>query len=302
MHLDHVLGLPSVIMEVVSSWAGDIGQDKPAPRDPLRIFGPPGLRQWLEAVLAGTRYSRPGLFEVYHLVSAPSPSLSLSSPPLSKFDIPATISASGYKEWVLNFAQPHGAKQRVTARHITHSVECFGFTLQEADKIGSVDMELLTSLGVKPGPHIGQLKTNGVPIKLPDGRVITPEMAVTPTSPGRKVTIISDSVSASAMFEPAMGSDLVIHESSYTSAMHGRSRERKHSTSINAARFAVACKAHALALTHLSSECSPTLILNEAKAFATRHGVSTVFLATDMLEVSIPRQKRPTSSSAPRKN
>lgn len=114
VHGDHVYGLPGLLATLSMN-----GRTKP-----LTIVGPPGVREYLEGVLATTQHN-----------------------PM----------------FPIEYAQPpfRGRGFRVIAGPLEHSVEVFGYCLIEDDRPGRFDPEKARALGIEPGPRYAELARNG---------------------------------------------------------------------------------------------------------------------------------------------
>ena len=83
---------------------------------------------------------------------------------------------------------------------------------QEADRVGALRLDRCEALGVRPGRAYSQLK-EGESVEALDGSVITPEMVLTPTRPGRRIAVLGTScngLSTPALQRVAAGADLLI--------------------------------------------------------------------------------------------
>ncbi|KAM9392884.1 zinc phosphodiesterase ELAC protein 1 isoform 2-T2 [Pholidichthys leucotaenia] len=192
----------------------------------------------------------------------------------------------------------------VKAFRLFHRVPSFGFCIQERDRPGKLNTELLSSLGLEPGPLYGRLKA-GECVTLKSGRVIEPHQVTGATIPGRKVCILGDcsSVLGEGPLELCSGADALIHEATMANEHHDRALEYGHSTPEMAAAVARACCAHRLVLYHFSQRYKPggstvkegqgddvLELLKQAEDALRDTGVQ-VILAEDFLTLQIPVRK-----------
>src|SRR5262249_40229231 len=140
----------------------------------------------------------------------------------------------------------------VDALPLDHSIFCLGWRLQEKTKPGVFNLEAAEGLGIPRGPLYGKLQ-HGETITLPDGRVITPEMVLGPPRPGKSVVYCLDTQFTPRSIELAAGCTALIHETTFGSEAVDMARERKHSTMEDAARVAKEAGAEHLIATHFSS-------------------------------------------------
>lgn len=165
-----------------------------------------------------------------------------------------------------------------------HRIDTVGYALVERDRLGRFDPEVAKSLGVSEGPLWGQLH-RGIPVTLPDGRVVPPDTIVGPPRPGRTVVYSGDTRPCQGVRQAARGADLLIHEATFGSDERQRAIETGHSTAGEAAELARDAGVKRLVLTHISARYSreaPELI-DEARAI-----FPTVSIARDGMAVDVP--------------
>ena len=98
------------------------------------------------------------------------------------------------------------------------------------------------------------------------GKRITLE-SVTLVQKGKKMVYATDTRPSRSTVSAARNADLLIHESSYSESESDLAKDRKHSTSAEAAGIAKAARAKRLVLTHISARHSSVERLEkEAKA------------------------------------
>ncbi|CAM3966286.1 ribonuclease Z [Saccharibacillus endophyticus] len=208
MHGDHVFGLPGLL----SSRASHEGSP------PLTVYGPQGLRDFLEATLRATQ---------------------------SRIDFGLEIvEHSGG----LVFEDD---QIKVEAEALEHRIESYGYRVTEKDRPGSLNMELLQEWGVRPGPEYGKLK-NGECITV-NGRTIEPAQVLGPPKRGRIVTILGDTRPTPGIHPLASGADLLVHEATFTDEFADLAYKYYHSTAVQAAEAARQAGVGELILTHFSS-------------------------------------------------
>ena len=173
-----------------------------------------------------------------------------------------------------------------------HRIDTVGYALVERDRLGRFDPEVAKSLGVLEGPLWGQLH-RGQAVTLPDGRVVSPDLIVGPSRPGRTVVYSGDTRPCDGVRRAAQGADLLIHEATFGSDERERAVETGHSTASEAAQLARDAGVKRLVLTHISARYSreaPELI-DEARAI-----FPSVTIARDGMAVDVPfpdKSKRP---------
>ncbi|MDF2923384.1 MAG: rnz [Paenibacillaceae bacterium] len=243
LHGDHVYGLPGLLTS--RSYQGG--------ETPLVLYGPPGIREFVETAL---RVSQARLS--YHLE-------------IKELETEGIVfEEEGF---------------RVEARRLVHRIECFGYRIMEKDKEGKLDAAKLKALGLTPGPAYGIIKQGGT-VTMQDGRVISGKDAVGPAIPGRIVAVMGDSLRTEAAVVLAQGADVLVHEATFDSARADMAARFHHSTSVDAAVTARSAQAVALVITHLSSrygEEDTEVLLREARDI-----FPNTYAAFDFWSLNIP--------------
>ncbi|WP_151736296.1 ribonuclease Z [Paenibacillus tengchongensis] len=209
LHGDHLFGLPGMLSS--RGYQGGTA--------PLTIYGPPGLKAFLDISL----------------------SVSQSRIPY-KLDI---VEHSGG----LIF-EDDGFK--VEAGLLDHRVDSYGYRVTEKDSPGSLNTELLLSYGLKPGPLYGRLK-RGEDVLTDDGLLISAASVVNEPKRGRIVTILGDTRPCKGALPLAQDADLLLHEATFAHELAEMARQYHHSTARQAAELAREAGARGLLLTHFSS-------------------------------------------------
>jgi ribonuclease Z len=222
--------------------------------EPLNVFGPEGLRQFLNAS-----------FRTSDL----------------QFTFPCRIREfpRGFRGRVLE-----GDDFYVDALPLDHSIFCLGWRLQEKTKPGVFNLDQAEALGIPRGPLYGKLQ-DGQDITLPDGRTITPDMVLGPPRPGKSVVYCLDTQFTERSVELAADCTALIHETTFGPDAVDMARERKHSTMEDAARVAKEAASEHLIATHFSSRYDGrqiTRIGDDARGIFER-----ITIGRDLLEVEI---------------
>jgi ribonuclease Z len=153
-------------------------------------------------------------------------------------------------------------KIRIEAKHLDHSVETFGYRLQELDRITMLP-EKLEAAGIR-GRAIGELqKTGQVEV---NGTVFTAADFSVP-KPGQSIAFVMDTRMCPEAIELARDVDLLICESTYLSTEAREAKDNGHLTAAQAATIAKEAGARNLVLTHFSQRYQSTQpFLDEARA------------------------------------
>jgi ribonuclease Z len=235
-HADHYLGLPGMLKTFALR-----GREIP-----LTLYGPPGLRDLLEA-----------LRRIFGRLTYP-----LQPVELRPGD---AVERSGY---------------RIEAFPVDHRVAAVGYTLVEEVRPGRFDVDAARTHGVPEGPLWGRLQS-GEPVEI-DGRLIAPEQVLGPARPARTVVITGDTRPCRSVLEASVEADLLVHEATFGADERDRADETAHSTAAGAAELARLAGVRMLALTHLSNRYFGGEILREARdAMAAAGGEVEVVVPKD---------------------
>ncbi len=150
----------------------------------------------------------------------------------------------------------------VSAFPTNHTISSCGYVFRENDRRRFI-VEKAERLGIKGRMHSVLQERGWIRIKK---RKITLD-SVTTVQKSKIVVYATDTRPSKSTVLASMGADLLIHESSYSEGESNLAKERKHSTSGEAAAIAKAAKAKRLVLTHISARHSSVERLEkEAKA------------------------------------
>lgn len=203
-HADHVMGLPGLLLSL-----GSAGRT-----EPLRVAGPPGLRDILSALL----------------IVAP-----LTFPVLAEELAPGDV-FPGWKGLT------------ATCRALDHWVPCYGWRVEIARK-PVFDPEKAKKLQVPP--RFYRRLHAGEAVALEDGRLILPEQVLGAARKPIVVSYATDTRPVAAVRELGQSADLMIAEGLYgedAAKAHGKG----HMVFGDAARLARQAEAKRLWLTHYS--------------------------------------------------
>jgi ribonuclease Z len=153
---------------------------------------------------------------------------------------------------------------RLATFGVAHGVSALGWSLIEATRPGRFDVGGADALGVPNGPERGVLQC-GEPVKLADGRTVTPDQVLGPPRPGRKLVITGDTAPTDGIVEAAWEADVLVTEATFSDEERDRAQETKHQTATQAAETARRANVGLLALTHLSNRYFGPEIAQEAR-------------------------------------
>jgi ribonuclease Z len=244
LHGDHLYGIAGLLSTLHLD-----GRDAP-----LNVFGPEGLRPFLNAAFR-------------------SPDLQFS------FKLTVQEFPRGYRGRVLDEDEFY-----VEALPLDHSIFCLGWRFQEKDRPGVFNLERAQELRIPRGPLYGKLQ-DGENITLPDGRTITPDMVLGPPRSGKSVAYCLDTQFSERSIRLAQDCTALIHETTFGPDGVQMARDRKHSTMQDAARVAKEAGAGRLIATHFSSRYDGRQIAQISDE--ARDTFDKITLGRDLLEIEI---------------
>ena len=139
----------------------------------------------------------------------------------------------------------------ISAFSLNHTIKTVGYKFKENDKV-HFDRQKCSKLGIKR-EMFSELSKKG---KIRLGKKLILLSSVTTKERGRSIVYATDSRPSASTAKVSRGSDLLIHEATYSSEMHVVAKERKHSTSDEAARVAKSAKVSLLVIFHVSARYS----------------------------------------------
>ena len=244
-HADHYLGLPG-LLKTYSLRGRTL---------PLRVYGPPGLRELFTA-----------LRRVFGKLAYP-----LALEELRPGD---GVGRSDY---------------RIVAFKTHHDVPAQGYALVEEARPGRFDVEAARALGVPAGPLYGRLQ-HGETIALPGGGSVRPEQVLGPARPGRRVVVTGDTRPVRSVLEIANEADVLVHDATFGEEERERAQDTGHSTAAQAAEIARLAAVRLLVLTHVSSRYSGPELAREARSVFAETVVPRDF---DIIDVRFPERGGP---------
>jgi len=244
LHGDHLYGIAGLLSTLHLD-----GRETP-----LNVFGPEGLRVFLNAA-----------FRTSEL----------------QFSFKLTVQEfpRGYRGRVLDEEEFY-----VEALPLDHSIFCLGWRFQEKDKAGIFDLERAQELGIPRGPLYGKLQ-HGENIKLDDGRTITPDMVLGPPRHGKSVVYCLDTQFSERSIRLADKCTALIHETTFGPDAVEMAKDRKHSTMEDAARVAKEAGAESLIATHFSSRYDGRQIVQIGDQ--ARETFERITVGRDLLEIEV---------------
>lgn len=214
LHGDHIFGLPGLIGSR-SFLGGD---------EQLDIYGPVGLREWLETTLRITQTHLNYELRVHEI-----------------------------GEGVV-FEDDHFL---VTAKSLQHVIPCFGYRIEQKSLPGKLLIDKAKEAGVPNGPLLKQLK-DGEDVTLDDGRVVRSQDVTGEPQQGFTVAILGDTSYCAAAVELAEQADIIVHEATFDMDTGNHAKEYGHSTIGDAARTAKEAGATTLIANHISARFMPS--------------------------------------------
>ena len=237
MHGDHCLGLPGMIQTMAL-------QDRTRP---LRIFGPPGIREFVHCNMN-----------------------------LLGFTPPFTLKIESVKDVVYETG-----KYLVKSCQADHTIPAFSYLLQEKDRPGRFHPDRAISLGIPKGILWGELQS-GKTIMVQD-RLVRPSQILDKPRPGRRIGYSGDTRPTCRLEKFFAKCDCLVFDSTFADDMAQRAKTTRHSTASEAATLAKNAQVRRLVLTHFSARYTDeSTLLAEARKI---HPGTTA--ARDMMSIKI---------------
>jgi len=264
-HGDHIIGLPGFLFRLSLN-------DRTAP---MMIFGPRNLFLYLflHKKILGLKANYPiTIFEIDHQNNELIEFEGLDS------EVPKRLTKINEniifdsKYFSINYAL------------VEHSVITYAYAFVEKSRYGKFNPIRAKDLSIPEG-NLWKILQEGEIIEF-DGKIIDPvkEGIVGPRRPGRKITYSGDMMPSDSLIDLGKDSDILIHEATFAKALAETAKDKKHSTSIDAANDAIKMNAKKLILTHISSRYQEDAekLLEEAKEI-----FPNTILAEDLLKIEL---------------
>ncbi len=154
---------------------------------------------------------------------------------------------------------------RVRAVPVQHrGPDCYAYVFEEDGRRPFLP-EKAEALSIPAGPWRRDLVA-GLPVTLPDGRVIDPESVLGEYRPGTRLVVVGDTGETSNLVEVCRDADGLVIEATYLEEEVEMAKHFGHLTAAAAARLAAQANVGSLFLTHVSRRYRDKDILQEAQA------------------------------------
>ncbi len=154
---------------------------------------------------------------------------------------------------------------RITSFSLNHRIPCFGFLFEEIPKKRKLNMSLVLKYGLV-GSEIHKL-INGQDYITLDDETIKNECFFLEEISSKKFAYVSDTTVVKENEILLKGVDLLYHETTFGHELAERAEKTHHSTTIQAAHFALNCEAKQLIIGHFSARYKNLdVLLNESKS------------------------------------
>ena len=120
---------------------------------------------------------------------------------------------------------------------LEHTKPCFGYTLEEEMRPGIFHPEKALALHIPMGPLWAMLQA-GKSVQNSKGETVTPGQVMGSPRNGRKFSYVTDTLYKKDIAPEVSGSDLLICEGMFARDLEESAREKKHMTSSQAAMIA----------------------------------------------------------------
>ena len=238
LHGDHCIGLLGLLQTMSMQ----------ARTENLEIFGPPGIREFVECNTKSLNL-RPAFL----------------LPPQPVRD--GTI--VDHPEYCIR------------ACAADHSVESYSYVFEEKPKPGRFVAKKALALKVPRGPLWGALQ-RGSEVEI-DGRIVRPSQVLREPRRGMRIGISGDTRPSERLCDFFTGCDYLVFDSTFSDEDAPRAKTTMHSTAVEAAKLAHSAGARHLILTHFSARYPDvSLLVRQAEQFH-----DSVIAASDMQELEL---------------
>jgi len=219
----------------------------------IEIYGPQGVKQFLECVRETLQFGLTFPVEIHEIYKAGA--------------------VCEEKEYIVEAAKSN------------HVITSLAYAFLEKPRPGKFYPEKARALSVPEGELWSKLQ-HGNSIKLPDGRIVSPEDVLGSARTGRKIVYTGDTRPFEGFAKFAAHADIVIHESTFDDMLVEKAVEDGHSTPSQAAEEAKKANAKKLVLTHISARyADASILLAQAQKVFKNAVVAEDFL---VLELPLP--------------
>jgi len=275
----------------------------PSTRQPIEIYGPQGLRNWIRTTLKLSHARVPIKYVVHELV--------LHEEKRKRGNSKWNVADENHEDELpgkdILCSQDDGLwhvredkKYVVVAGLLQHSIPCWGYVVEEQPLTGRFNVDRAKELGVCPGPMYAKLQ-QGHSVVLQDGRQVNSSDVLGPPRKGRKAVILGDTSDSRSLLVAARGADLLVHEATVIEQEADLAAHRGHSTASTAGQFARMIDAKSLVLTHFSGKLEGSFYGSSEKgtiadlvcAAKRTFGKQSVMAAYDLAAVTVVHQDEP---------
>lgn len=214
LHGDHIFGLPGLIGS--RSFLGG--------NEPLDIYGPVGLREWLETTLRITNTHLNYELQIHEIEDG------------------IVVEDDEFL---------------VMANSLQHVIPCLGYRIEQKPLPGKLLIDKVKEAGVPNGPLLKQLK-DGEDVTLEDGRIVRSYDVTGEPQDGFTVAILGDTSYCATAVELAQDADILVHEATFDIDTGNLAKEYGHSTIGDAARVAQEAGVTTLIANHISARFMPS--------------------------------------------
>lgn len=178
---------------------------------------------------------------------------------------------------------------------LSHRVPCHGYIFSEATPDPRLDVQRLETDGVPRGPLWGEL-AHGHDVEHA-GQTFRSNHYLRPARPDQRIIICGDNDSPELLTEVAPGTNVLVHEATFTQSLIDRTRTTYgHSSAAAVARFAESARIPNLVLTHFSAryQSNPKLSpsIDDVREEAAAHFTGELILADDLQRYHLGRDGR----------
>jgi ribonuclease Z len=300
LHGDHCFGLPSVICSLLFM---DSTIEK------LNIYGPVGLYDLIYKSLS-TTCSIEFIWKrvaIYEFVDTKSNYQNNNNNNNSDNNSYKSQKSNIYVPFKGAHAILENESYTVHVARIEHTVNSFGFVIEEKSMPGRIDVDLLNKYNVPSSRIRSELKEcfkagNDLRKIFPFPEDADLSRLVAPNIVGRKIVLLGDTSDPSNIADKGLGCDLLIHEATFEAAEELKAIKCKHSSTRMAGKVASLMQAKNLCITHFSVRYRKQDIPRLVEEASELYKEGDIIAAKDFLSIDIlPLNDKPHSHGFDRK-
>ena len=139
----------------------------------------------------------------------------------------------------------------VKVKPLQHTIKSFGYIICQEEQLGSIKVDALKNIGLKPGPLYKEIKTNNE--FTHNGKTYLSKDFMTDSKKGINIAVLGDTMYFDDLITTLRECDIIIMECTYLEGDHATARKYGHIHLNDIRTIQSECQMSACILTHLSN-------------------------------------------------